>query len=75
MIKVENLTKAFGPKLAVNDVSFTVERGEVLGFLGPERRGQVHHDAHGDGLHPADGGQDHRRRLRRRRESDSPPSA
>ena len=31
MIKVENLVKAFGPKLAVNDVSFTVERGEVLG--------------------------------------------
>src|SRR6187401_2071517 len=35
MIKVENLTKAFGPKVAVNRVSFSVERGEVLGFLGP----------------------------------------
>ena len=31
VIKVENLTKAFGPKLAVNDVSFNVARGEVLG--------------------------------------------
>src|SRR5262249_49025597 len=40
MIKVENLTKAFGPKLAVNGISFTVERGEVLGFLGPNGAGK-----------------------------------
>ncbi len=40
MIKVDSLTKAFGPKLAVNKISFTLERGEVLGFLGPNGAGK-----------------------------------
>src|SRR5690349_949489 len=40
MIKVQNLGKTFGPKVAVNGVSFTVERGEVLGFLGPNGAGK-----------------------------------
>jgi ABC-2 type transport system ATP-binding protein len=40
MIEVENLTKHFGPKFAVNDISFTVKPGEVLGFLGPNGAGK-----------------------------------
>jgi ABC-2 type transport system ATP-binding protein len=40
MIRVRNIKKAFGPKIAVNGVSFTVEKGEVLGFLGPNGAGK-----------------------------------
>ncbi len=40
MIQVQNLRKQFGTKVAVNDVSFSVEKGEVLGCLGPNGAGK-----------------------------------
>ena len=38
---VERLTKRFGGRLAVDDISFSVEAGEVFGFLGPNGAGKT----------------------------------
>jgi ABC-2 type transport system ATP-binding protein len=40
MIEIRNLTKRYGGLTAVNDISFTVSPGEVLGFLGPNGAGK-----------------------------------
>ncbi len=40
MIKTDKLTKHYGPLVAVDDMSFSVEPGEVLGFLGPNGAGK-----------------------------------
>ncbi len=40
MIEVKNLTKRFAGCAAVNDVSFTVAKGEIVGFLGPNGAGK-----------------------------------
>ena len=40
MIEVKNLTKRYGKHLAVDDLSFTVEKGQVYGFLGPNGAGK-----------------------------------
>lgn len=40
MVEVKNLTKFYGSIKAVDDISFTVETGEVLGFLGPNGAGK-----------------------------------
>ncbi|MEU8977608.1 ATP-binding cassette domain-containing protein [Streptomyces sp. NPDC048309] len=40
MIEAKNLTKRYGDKTAVNDLSFTVEPGRVTGFLGPNGAGK-----------------------------------
>ena len=41
MINVEHLTKYYGPLAAVNDISFEVPKGEILGFLGPNGAGKT----------------------------------
>ena len=40
MIEVHGLSKSFGSKRAVDDVSFTVRPGMVTGFLGPNGAGK-----------------------------------
>jgi ABC-2 type transport system ATP-binding protein len=41
MIQVKNLTKYFGSVLAVDRVSFKVDKGEIVGFLGPNGAGKT----------------------------------
>lgn len=39
-ISVRNISKKFGPHVAVNDISFDVKKGEIFGLLGPNGAGK-----------------------------------
>lgn len=41
MIQIEHLTKKYGERYAINDISFSVEKGEIVGFLGPNGAGKT----------------------------------
>jgi len=41
MIQVDDLTKFFGPVLAVSHINFRVSQGEIVGFLGPNGAGKT----------------------------------
>ena len=39
-IEVKNLSKFYGEQAAVNDISFSIKKGEIVGFLGPNGAGK-----------------------------------
>ncbi|MDA3955529.1 ABC transporter ATP-binding protein [Oceanispirochaeta sp.] len=41
MISVQNITRSFGPLMALNDLSFEVEAGEIFGLIGPDGAGKT----------------------------------
>jgi len=41
MIEVKNLTKKFGQTVAVDDISFSIQKGEIIGLLGPNGAGKT----------------------------------
>ena len=41
MIRIQNVTKYYGQRLAVDDISFQVGEGEIVGFLGPNAAGKT----------------------------------
>ncbi|MCP4248405.1 MAG: ATP-binding cassette domain-containing protein [bacterium] len=56
MIRAEHLTKRYGAVKAVDDVSFHVDEGEIVGFLGPNGAGKTTTLRILTCFHPADGG-------------------
>ena len=55
-IEARGLVKRYGEIVAVDHVDLTVERGDVFGYLGPERRGEDDVAAHAARTDPADRG-------------------
>ena len=56
VIEVQNLRKSYGETVAVDDVSFTVEEGEIFGILGPNGAGKTTTVECVEGLRAPDGG-------------------
>lgn len=56
IIAVQNFRKQYGDFVAVNDISFTVNHGEIFGLLGPNGAGKTSTLESLEGLRPPDGG-------------------
>ena len=59
ILTVQNLTKSYGNTRAVNDLSFSVRRGEIFGFLGPNGAGKTTTLSVIEGIRVADSGTIH----------------
>lgn len=58
MIKVEHLVKRYGNRNVVDDLTFTVEKGQIVGFLGPNGARKINNNEHDYRLHLCDRGHD-----------------
>ena len=56
VVKVKNLTKKYGDLIAVNDISFSIEKGEIFGLLGPNGAGKTTTVEMMEGLRKPDNG-------------------
>lgn len=56
VVDVKNVTKSYGNLIAVNDVSFSIEKGEIFGLLGPNGAGKTTTVEMIEGLRKPDGG-------------------
>jgi ABC-2 type transport system ATP-binding protein len=56
MLRVENLTKRYGQRVAVNAISFSIDQGETVGLLGPNGAGKTTAIAMISGIARPDGG-------------------
>ena len=56
MLEVGNISRRFGPMFALNDITFTVRRGEILGLIGPNGAGKTTLFEILSGMLPADRG-------------------
>jgi ABC-2 type transport system ATP-binding protein len=56
MLRVENLSKRYGQRVAVNAISFSIEQGETVGLLGPNGAGKTTAIAMISGIARPDGG-------------------
>ena len=50
LIEVKNLVKRYGSHLAVDHLNFTVESGQIYGFLGLKRCGKIYNNEYYDGV-------------------------
>jgi len=57
MLRVENLTKRYGQRVAVNAISFSIDQGETVGLLGPNGAGKTTAIAMISGISRPDGGE------------------
>ena len=53
IVEVKGLTKRYGDLVAVGEVSFEIEKGEIFGLFGSQRGGQDHNSGDDRGLEEA----------------------